>query len=125
MCTGMALLWSCYKTFCCPVPVKPYITYGWFLKGIKHVVKYTYKKNEKYRVSAALSKDDFFYQFTEDNFNSDVFKKFLLKLLEKFSNIVIVVDQARYHTSHEIKSLLPRTPGTSPRHIFPQLQPLN
>ena len=84
-------------------PVKPYITYGWFLKGIKPVVKYIHKKNEKYKVLAALSKDDFFYQFTENNFNSDVFKKFLLKLLEKFGDIVIVVDQARYHTSYEMQ----------------------
>ena len=85
-------------------PVKPYITYGWFLKGIKPVVKYSYKKKEKHKVLAALSKDDFFYQFTEDNFNSDVFKKFLLELLEKFGKIVIVVDQARYHTSHEMQA---------------------
>ena len=84
--------------------VKPYITYGWFLKGIKPVVKYTHKKKEKYKVLAALSKDDFFYQFTEENFNSDVFKKFLLKLLEKFGDIVIVVDQAKYHTSYEMQA---------------------
>jgi len=85
-------------------PVKPYITYGWFQKGIKPVVKYIHRRKEKHRVLGALSKDHFFYQFTEENFNSDVFEKFLLSLLEKFGNIVIVVDQARYHTSYQMQT---------------------
>jgi len=85
-------------------PVKPYITYGWFQKGIKPVVKYLHRKKEKHRVLAALSKDHFFYQFTEENFNSDVFEKFLSSLIEKFGKVVIVMDQARYHTSYQMQT---------------------
>jgi len=85
-------------------PVKPYLTYGWFLKGIKPVVKYLHRKKEKHKVLAALSKDDFFYQFTENNFNSDVFEQFVLSLIEKFGKVVIVVDQAKYHTSHQMQA---------------------
>jgi len=84
-------------------PVAPYITYGWFKKGSRPVIEYLHKRKEKHRVLGALSKDHFFYQFTEENFNSDVFEQFLLSLLEKFGKVVIVVDQAKYHTSYQMQ----------------------
>ena len=84
-------------------PVAPYITYGWFKKGSRPIIKYLHNRKVKYRVLGALSKDHFFYQFTEENFNSDVFGKFLLSLLEQFGDVVIVIDQARYHTSYKMQ----------------------
>jgi transposase len=84
-------------------PVAPYITYGWFKKGSKPVIKYLHNRKKKHRVLGALSKDHFFHQFTEENFNSNVFEQFLLLLIEKFGKVVIVIDQARYHTSYHMQ----------------------
>ena len=84
--------------------VAPYIVYGWFKKGSRPVVKYLHRRDEKHRVLGALSKDHFFYQFTEQNFNSDVFEKFLLSLLKKFGHVVIVIDRAGYHVSKQMQA---------------------
>ena len=68
----------------------------------KAIVEYLHKRKEKHRVLCALSKDHFFYQFTEENFNSDVFEKFLLSLLEQCGKVVIVIDQATCHTLYQM-----------------------
>ena len=63
-------------------------------------MKYLHKRKEKYCVLGALSIDDFCYQITEENLNSQVFEQFLLLLIEKFKKVAIVTDRAGYHTSY-------------------------
>lgn len=104
-------------------PVAPYITYGWFKKGSKPVIKYLHKRKERHRVLGALSKDSFFYQFAEENFNSLVLEQFLLSLIEKFGKVVIVIDQARYHTSYYMQDFYEQHKDCLRVEYFPSYSP--
>ncbi|KYK28867.1 MAG: hypothetical protein AYK19_05385 [Theionarchaea archaeon DG-70-1] len=103
--------------------MKPYLTYGWFLKGSKPVVQYLYKRKERFCVLGALSKDEFVYQITEENFNSDIFEQFVSFLIEKFGKIVIVIDQAKYHTSHHMQDFYQQHTDCLHVEYFPSYSP--
>jgi hypothetical protein len=55
------------------------------VRGSKPVVKYLHKRKERFCVLGALSADDFFYQITEENLNSQIFEQFIKSLIEKFN----------------------------------------
>lgn len=99
------------------------MTYGWFLKGSRPTVKYLHKRKEKHCVLGALSKDDFFYQITEKNLNSQIFEKFIISLLEKFKKVVIVLDQARYHTSYYMQDIYKEYEDNLHVEYFPSYSP--
>ncbi|WP_394295706.1 transposase, partial [Candidatus Methanoperedens nitratireducens] len=67
----------------------PYLTYGWFPVGSHPTVKYEYKRKEKHCVFGSLNAKHFIYEFAE-TLNSDIFKKFLQKLIYQFKKLVIV-----------------------------------
>jgi transposase len=79
-------------------PIKPYLTYGWFIQGSHPVVKYEHKRREKYCVLGALNSSNFIYQISE-KLNSDVFQIFVLQLISEFKKVVIVIDHGSYHVS--------------------------
>lgn len=83
-------------------PVAPYITYGWYPKGSRPIIKYQHKRNERYCVFGALNSEEFIYEFVE-KFNSDTYALFLDKLLHIHNKIVIVIDSASYHVSKQMQ----------------------
>ena len=83
-------------------PIAPYLTYGWFPVGSHPTVKYEYKRKEKHCVLGSLNAKHFIYEFAE-TLNSDIFKKFLQKLIYQFKKLVIVIDQGPYHVSYEMQ----------------------
>jgi transposase len=103
--------------------VKPYIAYGWFQRGSRPVVKYLYKRKEKFCVLGALSTDSFVYQITEENINSDIFEEFVAYLIEKFGKIVIVMDQAKYHTSYQMQDFYEQNAENLHVEYFPSYSP--
>jgi transposase len=50
-----------------------------------------------------MNSDHFIYGFSDGNFNTSVFKEFLVILVEMFEKMVLVIDAAPYHTSIEMQ----------------------
>jgi transposase len=86
-------------------------------------VKYLHKRKEKHHVLGALSEDNFFYQFSEENFNSNIFEQFVLSLIENFRKVVIVVDRARYHTSYYMQDVYEQHKDCLHVEYFPSYSP--
>lgn len=86
-------------------------------------MKYLHKRKERFCVLGALSTDDFFYQITEENLNSQIFEQFLKSLIEKFRKVLIVTDQAKYHTSYDMQKFYQQ--NTEDLHVeyFPSYSP--
>ncbi len=80
--------------------MKPYLTKGWFLKGIKATVETTYTK-DRISVFGALSKDELFTQLIEGKCNHKTYLTFLNALLRKEEKVAIVIDGAKYHFEKE------------------------
>ena len=83
--------------------VAPYIAYGWFAKGSRPTILYQHKRREKHIVLGALNSETFFYEINS-KLNSKVFKKFVLKLINHFKKIIIVIDNAPFHFSKEMQA---------------------
>lgn len=68
---------------------------GWFLKGSKPRVSYTWTR-DKICVFGALSKN-FFSAKLAENLDNKTYLPFVKSLLRKYGNVIIVVDGAKYH----------------------------
>ncbi|VVB54837.1 Uncharacterised protein [uncultured archaeon] len=49
-----------------------------------------------------LNSDHFIYELS-DKLNSDIFKNFLLRLIDQFKKVVIVIDHGPYHVSKNMQ----------------------
>lgn len=72
------------------------------MKGSQPVVKYEHKRRDKHCVMGALSSGHFIYELS-DKLNSDIFKNFLIRLIDQFKKVVIVIDHGPYHVSKNMQ----------------------
>jgi hypothetical protein len=93
-------------------------TRGWFKGYSKPEVKYEHKRKERQCVFGAVSESNTIYSFTE-RFNSDTFQDFLLKLIDMFKKIVILIDHAPYHVSHKMQEFYTGHEDTVHVEYFP------
>lgn len=86
------------------------------------MVKYLHERKEKYCVLGALSTDVFIHEMVEA-LNSNVFKPFVQSLIDQFKRVVIVIDHARYHTSHEMQDFYSNNANCLHVEYFPSYSP--
>lgn len=84
-------------------PLAPYLTRGWFKVGSHPYIRYEHKRNEKQNILAVMNSKHFVYHFSEENFNSQVFKDFVINLIRVFNKLVLVMDNVGYHRSTEMQ----------------------
>ncbi len=104
-------------------PVAPYLTHGWFKVGSHPTIKYEHKRDERHNVMAAMNSRNFVYHFSDENFNSQTFKVFLVNLILIFRKVVIVGDNAKYHTSNEMQEFYKENESCLHAIFFPSYSP--
>lgn len=103
-------------------PVAPYLTYGWFPIGSHPSIRYEHNRKDKHFVLGALNTEYFIYEITEE-LNSDVFQRFVRRLITHFNKLVIVVDHASYHVSKDTQRFFEEYKNQLHVEYFPSYSP--
>ena len=70
----------------------------------------------------ALSSKHFIYELS-DKLNSDIFKNFLIRLIDQFKKVVIVIDHGPYHVSKIMQEFYKEHIGHLHVEYFPSYSP--
>jgi transposase len=70
----------------------------------------------------ALSSEHFIYELS-DKLNSDIFKNFLIRLIDKFKKMVIVIDHGPYHVSKNLQEFYAENKEHLHVEYFPSYSP--
>lgn len=94
------------------IQLTPSLGRTWGPKGKTSIVERTGKRGRVCAISAISPKNKLIFSLQRDTFNSKGVIKFLKQILNthKEKNVVIVLDNARPHTSKEMKDFLKQNP---------------
>ena len=95
---------------------------GWYQKGSQPIKQVVFDSHHKTYITGALSTNGFVFAKQSDTINADNFLKFIKNLKERFSKIVLIIDNVSAHFTKVLRKwyeendiVIIRLPNYSPQ----------